>query len=246
MTKSNDIIVSDNPSGISNCIIAIDIADRMKANELMVMQNLSIIQGRPSWSSQWVIAMINGCGKFSSLRFKVEDLGEKSVDYIEYGWEGKQQVEIVKKIKVHNFSCIAYATEKATGEVLESAKVTIEMAVKEGWYTKKGSKWQTMPEVMLRYRSASFFGSIYAPELKMGLQTVEESEDMPPVDLSPKYPNAIEPADTPIAKPAITLTPKSQPEPETAVVPDITDISSEIDDFEIPADVLAQAEAMAE
>jgi hypothetical protein len=35
-----------------------------------------------------------------------------------------------------------------------------------------------MDEVMLRYRTASFFGKLYAPELLMGLQTVEEAQDI--------------------------------------------------------------------
>ena len=181
-----------NPSGLANCIVAINMAERMKADEMMVMQNLYIIEGRPSWSSQWVMAMINGCGKFSPLRFKLEDLGIKEVDYIEYVYNKtiKKREPIAKKITVHDFSCVAYATDKSSGVELESSKVSIEIAVKEGWYTKAGSKWQTMPEMMLRYRSASFFGSIYAPELKMGLMTVEECQDMP-VDLSIKYPDSI-------------------------------------------------------
>ena len=39
-----------------------------------------------------------------------------------------------------------------------------------------------MPQAMLRYRAASFFGKIYAPELLMGLRTVEEAEDVIDVD----------------------------------------------------------------
>lgn len=180
----------DNKNAISNCIIAIDMAKRMSANELMVMQNLIIIDGRPSWSSQWIIASINTCGKFDSLRFEVKDLGEKEVEYIEYSWENKKRIAINKKLKIHNVSCIAYATEKSTGNRLDSAKITIEMAVKEGWYNKLGSKWKTMPEVMLRYRAAAFFGKIYAPELLMGLQSVEENQDITN-DLSIKFPDAI-------------------------------------------------------
>ncbi len=72
---------------------------------------------------------------------------------------------------------MAWATEKESGEKITSPAVSVEMAVKEGWYGKNGSKWQTMPEVMLRYRTASFFGKLYAPELLMGLQTVEEIQD---------------------------------------------------------------------
>ena len=54
----------------------------------------------------------------------------------------------------------------------------MQMAKDEGWSTKNGSKWKTMPEQMLRYRSASFFGRIYAPEILMGFKTTDEVEDM--------------------------------------------------------------------
>ncbi|WP_252151905.1 hypothetical protein [Acinetobacter sp. ANC 4177] len=59
------------------------------------------------------------------------------------------------------------------------------MAVKEGWYQKNGSKWQSMPEQMLRYRAASFFGRIYAPDLLMGLRTQEEELDSM-IDVTPE------------------------------------------------------------
>jgi hypothetical protein len=52
------------------------------------------------------------------------------------------------------------------------------MAKAEGWYGKSGSKWQTMPELMLAYRASAFFTRIHAPQLLMGLQTREEVEDV--------------------------------------------------------------------
>src|SRR5690606_34784986 len=75
---------------------------------------------------------------------------------------------------LRNIVCKAWAIEAGTGERLESAEISMETAVKEGWYQKNGSKWQTMPEQMLRYRAASFFGRIYAPEVLMGIRTQEE------------------------------------------------------------------------
>src|SRR5512135_3378551 len=50
-----------NPNALSNCVVALNMAQRMHADVLMVMQNLYIVDGRPSWSSQWIIAAINGC-----------------------------------------------------------------------------------------------------------------------------------------------------------------------------------------
>jgi hypothetical protein len=79
-------------------------------------------------------------------------------------------------------SCFAWTEEKATGQRLEGPPVSIDMAKAEGWFQKKGSKWQTMPEVMLRYRAASFFGRLYAPDVLMGMQTAEELHDVVDVD----------------------------------------------------------------
>ena len=167
----------ENPSAISNCVVALNMAQRMGADPLMIMQNLYIVEGRPAWSSQYIIASVNACGKYSPLRFKLEDLGEKEVEYSVTKWVNKQRIVSTEKAVIHDMRCIAWALEKKTGEVLESPPVTIELAVKEGWYGKNGSKWQTMPEVMLRYRAASFFGKLYAPELLMGIQTAEEVHD---------------------------------------------------------------------
>lgn len=172
----------ENPSALANCVVALNMSQRMGADPLMVMQNLYIVEGRPSWSSQWIIAAINGCGRFSPLRFELKDLGPKEVEYEVTKWVDRQRVTSKHKAMVQNYECVAWAVEKETGQRIDSPKVSIEMAVKEGWYGKSGSKWQTMPEVMLRYRTASFFGKLYAPELLMGLQTVEEAQDI--IDVS--------------------------------------------------------------
>lgn len=175
--------LSENGNAVPNCVIAMNMAQRMGADPLMVMQNLYIVEGRPSWSSQWIIAAINGCGRFSPLRFDLKDLGPKEVEYTTSKWvDGangrRQKVEEKQKANIRNIECVAWAIEKETKERITSPTVSMEMAVKEGWYGKAGSKWQTMPEVMLRYRTASFFGKLYAPELLMGLQTVEELQDV--------------------------------------------------------------------
>lgn len=174
-----------NPNGLANCVIALNMASRLNADPLMVMQNLYLIEGRPSWSSQFIMAAINSCGRFSALRFELEDLGEKEVEYTETVWENRSKKNVVKKITIRDLSCVAFAVERETGERIESSKITMEMAVKEGWYGKNGSKWQTMPEQMLRYRAASFFGRVYAPELLMGLRSSEEEQERI-IDVTPE------------------------------------------------------------
>ncbi len=148
--------------GFCNCIIALEMAERMNAPVLQIMQNMDIIHGRPSWRSQFLIATWNQCGRFSAIRYKFT--GTPGTD---------------------SHGCIAWAIEKETGEVLEGTEITIALAKKEGWYTKSGSKWQSIPEQMLRYRAAAWLVRAYAPELSMGLGTVEEANDIIDADVKP-------------------------------------------------------------
>lgn len=173
----------DNPNALSNAVVAVNMAMRMKADPLMVMQNLYVVEGRPSWSSQFIIAALNTCGRYSPLRFEMTDPGQpRQVTYKETYYESSQRRTKDVTIEVRDQSCYAWAIEKSTGQRLLSPIITVDMAVAEGWITKKGSKWQTMPEVMLRYRCASFFGKLYAPELLMGIQSTEEAIDLAPED----------------------------------------------------------------
>lgn len=168
----------ENPAAISNCVIALNMAQRMNADPLMIMQNLYIVEGRPAWSSQYIIASINACGKYSPLRFDMTVLGEKDVKYSEIvRWENNKPVRENKTVRIDDIQCTAWCIERGTETRLEGPPVSIGMAVAEGWYAKNGSKWQTMPDIMLRYRAASFFGKLYAPELLMGIQTAEEVYD---------------------------------------------------------------------
>ena len=157
LLAKSDLIPSTFQKRTENCMIALEMAQRIGASPLMVMQNLYIVHGKPAWSSQFLVACVNASKKFSPLRYKMT--GKKGDD---------------------SYGCIAWAKD-ASGETLESPEVTIGMAKKEGWFTKNGSKWQTMPELMLRYRCATLFARLYAPELTMGIHTEDEVVDVQPV-----------------------------------------------------------------
>lgn len=169
---------------VANCMIAIEIATRIGASPLMVMQNMTPIYGKPSWSSKFLIATVNTCGRFEPLQFKFTDKGMCGmVDYTDYVWDSASRTKkpVTKQFdgkKVMNIECVAYTTKKGSTDVLESSPVSIELAIQEGWYTRNGSKWQTMTKQMLMYRAASFWTSAYAPELSMGMRTVEEQQDI--------------------------------------------------------------------
>ena len=172
----------ENPNATSNCLIALNMANRMGYDPLMIMQNLYIIEGRPAWSSQFIIAAINACGKFDPLQFEIVNEGEKEIEYVNSYWENGKKLSAKATVKLENLTCIAWTTDKK-GNRLQSDKISMEMAVKEGWYQKNGSKWQTMAGQMLRYRAAAFFGRIYAPEILMGIYAADEIRDF--VDVTP-------------------------------------------------------------
>jgi hypothetical protein len=139
--------------GFANCLVALEIANRMGISPFLCMQHLHIIHGRPSWSSAFIIAMVNGCGRFTPLRFEISGSGD-------------------------SLACYAVATDIKTDQELKGPTITMAMAKKEGWATKSGSKWLTMPELMIRYRSAAFWGRLFAGDLLVGLQTQEEVLDV--------------------------------------------------------------------
>lgn len=141
-----------------NCIIAMEYAARLQVSVLAVMQNLSVINGKPGLSSVFLIASVNSCGRFTPLRF--EFAGELGKD---------------------SWACRAVAKERASGEILEGEWITWLMAIKEGWVGRKGSKWQTMPGQMMRYRSAAFWTRAYCPEISLGFHTTDELEDLKPL-----------------------------------------------------------------
>jgi len=153
MLSSSSLIPKEFQGNIQNTMIALEMANRIGASPLMVMQNLYIVHGKPSWSSSFIIAALNSCKRFSPLRFELSGEGD-------------------------TMACFAWAYELETKEKIMGPIVTMKMAKAEGWVEKNGSKWKTMPELMIRYRSAAFFGRLYAPEIMMGMHTRDEIIDI--------------------------------------------------------------------
>lgn len=139
---------------IGNAMIAIDMAQRMHTNPLMVMQNLYLVYNQPAWSAKFLVACINASGLFATpLRY--EFVGTKGTD---------------------DWGCYAFAIDKQ-GEILKGSTVTMGIARASGWLQKKDSMWQKEPEQMLRYRAATRFQTAYCPEISCGLSTKEDLED---------------------------------------------------------------------
>lgn len=136
----------------ANIILALDMANRSGVSVMTIMQNMYVVKGKPSFSGAYVIAGINSCGIYDRLKYKMTGKGD-------------------------TLECQAYATDKATGQVDEGPTVTMEMAKAEGWIN--NTKWKNMPELMIRYRAAAFFGRVYVPQVMMGMHMVDEIEDIP-------------------------------------------------------------------
>lgn len=152
---TSDLVPTAFKNNIGSCLIALNLANRIGADPLQVMQSLYIVHGKPSFSSAFLIACFNQCGRYTAIRYEM--FGERNTD----GW-----------------GCKAYTTERATGELIEGVAVTIGMAKAEGWFGKAGSKWKTMPELMMRYRAATFLIRSVAPEIALGFQSTEEVRDV--------------------------------------------------------------------
>ncbi len=153
--SASDLVPKQYQGNLPNCMIALDMAQRIGANPLQVMQNLYVVHGSPGWSSKFLIATVNTCGRYSTMR---------------YEWKGNPGEK--------GYGCRAWAVERETNERLDGVWVTWEMVNAEGWAAKSGSKWKTMADQMFIYRAAAFWQRAYAPELGMGLQTAEEIQDV--------------------------------------------------------------------
>jgi len=161
MLASSTMVPEHFRNNIGNCVIALNYAHRVGIDPFMALQKMYIIHGKPAVETQLQIALFNNAGKYSPLKFRITGEGDKK-------------------------TCVAYAKEKSSGEVIEGPPVSIEMAKAEGWYGKTGSKWKTLPELMLRYRAAAFFIRLYAPETTLGMHTTEELLDTNDViDITP-------------------------------------------------------------
>lgn len=140
---------------VGNCMIGLQLAIRMEVDPFMLMQNMYVVSGNPGLEAKFAIAMCNSKGVFNGrIRFDLSG-------------EGKTR------------ECVAYAFDKETGERVECT-VTFAIAEKEGWVEKKGSKWKTMPDQMLKYRSAMWLIRTTCPEVLMGMQSTDELHDIAP------------------------------------------------------------------
>lgn len=155
-------IVPDNFKGKpANIVIAISLANRMNLDAFTVMQNMSVIHGKVTFSGSFARTLIERSGKFKNLELNY--IGNENDD---------------------SYGAYLSATRISDGKVVKGPTVTLEMAKKEGWT--KNPKWSSLKEIMLAYRCQSYFCRVHCPETMSGIYTTEEIEDINTTREQPK------------------------------------------------------------
>lgn len=151
-------------AGTANGVLVLNMANRLNEDVLTVAQNIYFVGGRPGWNTTYMIAKANQHGVFK--------------DVIDWEVAGKGDT-----LKV-----TAFALLSGTGRRV-SVTLDMETARKEGWT--KNAKYQSIPEQMLRYRTAAFLIRLYCPEVMIGVPTAIELE-MEARDITPDGGDLIE------------------------------------------------------
>ena len=152
MLSKTSIIPQSYQNKPQDCFVAIEMANLMGVSPIVVMQNMYVVKGKPSWAGQACTMLINSCGKF------------KDVKHIYTGEKGKP-----------NRGCYVTATRISDGSQVDGVEVTMQMAQSEGWTS--NSTWRNMPALLLAYRASAFFARVSSPAAVLGVQTAEEVYD---------------------------------------------------------------------
>lgn len=175
-----------------DCMVALMMAQQLEVNPLLCIQNLQIINGRPGFSASYAIALANQRGPFAGP----------------ITWSSKG--------KGDNLEVTAHAIVKSTGEQV-SATCSMEMAKAEGWV--KNPKYKSIPEQMLRYRSATWLIRLHCPEVLLGLSTDDEVQTVTVSDRTPvkAITATVDDLNAQIRQQVQAPAPEPEPEPEEVV-----------------------------
>ena len=150
-----------------NCLIALNLAARLKVDPMLVMWKMPIVNGKPGMEGQLVIALVNALKPFKTgIRF--DFTGDES--------------------KHENMACTAWAMTKE-GERIEYPLTW--KAARQVGNAGKNDNWVKLPRLMLMYRAATYLVRGFAPEVLMGLYTKEELDDGL-IDVTPSAAKTIE------------------------------------------------------
>lgn len=181
----------------ANAVMVMNIADRLNEDALTVANHVYFVGNNAGWAASYMINRANQYGIFKNpIDWEIEGEGD-------------------------NLEVTAYAEMAGTGKIVRK-KITFKQAKEEGWTSNK--KYQTMPETMLQYRSATALIRLYCPEVMQGMPVVEEGDEAnnskkmrdvtpdAPTDFEKAFPEAA--AET--ARPKVDRTPPPAAQKEEA------------------------------
>lgn len=175
-----------------SCFVVLAMARRHGEDPLALLQNMYLVHGRPGFFTEYLIARARQQGL--DLRWRVVQ-GQAPVKDL-------QNVEVT--CYVHGDTDPDRATKLSTAD-----------AVRAGWT--KSDQYKHNMERMLRWRTASWWISLYAPHIKHGLPTVEDMEAEAPerirIDPDAKPPRA-QGAEALKAALSVTQVPSEPPPPD--------------------------------
>jgi len=202
MFAESDIVPKQFQGKKGNCFIALEMASNMGVSPIFLMQNLSIVNGKPAIEAKLLTAMVNNSGRF--------------VDPLEYEIVGTDPTWNKEKGKPSDptYKVRCFAVLKKTGKTLLGPWITWDMVMLEKWHDKTGSKWLSLPEMMFMYRAASFFSKQYCSDLSFGMQTQDEAGDI--LDITPGSPTQGQMVKGGKSKAASILNAFDDPAPATA------------------------------
>jgi len=164
----SDLIPQHYRMNPGNTFIALYRAKRLNIDPFAFMEQTFVVSGKLGYQGEFVIAVINNSGRFTTpLQW-------------EFGIDG--QVEYLGK-KYPNRWGECYATLAATGKKVNSMRISCSVAMENGWHIGKSDRdkvkmqWLTLPDLRIQYRTASYLGRTYCPDLLMGMRTKDEIQD---------------------------------------------------------------------
>lgn len=164
------------PKAMANALYAREIAIQQNIPWIEVMQNLDIVKGRPMWQSRYLIERMAQKGIEPNYEF--EERGKKKIQYDVWVGAKNERRKEIKTFDVVDRACRFIATKG--DKVITGPWVSIEMAVREGWYTRDGSKWPNMEEKMLMYAAAREYNKYYPTVSLASIPTEDEVTDWEP------------------------------------------------------------------
>ncbi len=136
-----------------NTFILLTMADKLNEDYFDLSNHLNVIHGRTTFGAPYAIRRANLSGKL--------------VSGIQYRQEGQGA----------DLKVTAYAHFKSSPEREISHTVTLKQARQAGW-GKGGSQYDHSPDLMLKYRSATFLIRTHMPEVLCGMHTTDEAYDI--------------------------------------------------------------------